>query len=76
MVHSLRVADALQLAAGLLATRYDPLMVLAGTMTALTLLSAAAIYLGGSISKRIKRGMLSKIAGTVFIAIGLSFLLF
>ena len=49
------------------------MMVLAGTMTALTLLSAAAIYLGRIISTRIDRKALTKIAGIAFVLIGLSF---
>ncbi len=65
--------DKTQIASALFAAKYDPLLVLTGTMTALTLLSAAAIYLGRIISTRIDRKALTKIAGIAFVLIGLSF---
>jgi putative Ca2+/H+ antiporter (TMEM165/GDT1 family) len=67
------LGDKTQIASALFAARYDALMVLLGVMTALTLLSAAAIYLGKIISGRIDKGKLSKVAGIVFILVGLSF---
>jgi len=65
--------DKTQIASALFAAKYDPSMVLAGTMTALTLLSTAAVYLGRIVSTRINRKALTKIAGIAFVLIGVSF---
>jgi len=67
--------DKTQIASALFAARYDPWMVLIGTMTALTLLSVAAIYLGKLILSRIDRRTMIKVAGTAFVLIGISFFL-
>lgn len=67
--------DKTQIASGLLATKYDALMVLTGAMMALMLLSIMAIYLGKFISNRVDRKMVTRIAGVVFMIIGMSFLL-
>jgi putative Ca2+/H+ antiporter (TMEM165/GDT1 family) len=67
------LGDKTQIAAALFAVKYDALMVLLGVMAALTLLSVAAVYLGKLISGKINRGTLSKVAGIVFILVGLSF---
>jgi len=68
--------DKTQIASGIFATKYNLLMVLMGAMTALTLLSAVAIYLGKFISNKVDKKVLTKIAGTVFILMGISFFLF
>lgn len=68
--------DKTQIAAGILATKYNALMVLIGAMTALTLLSITAIYLGRFVSNKIDKKVVTKIAGTVFILMGISFFLF
>ncbi|ODS35185.1 MAG: hypothetical protein A7316_10735 [Candidatus Altiarchaeales archaeon WOR_SM1_86-2] len=68
--------DKTQIASGLFATKYDGLMVLIGVMTALTLLSVLAIYLGKFISGKIDEDRLIKIAGILFILIGITFFLF
>ncbi|MBD3388802.1 MAG: UPF0016 domain-containing protein [Candidatus Altiarchaeales archaeon] len=62
--------DKTQIAAGLFAARYNPLMVLAGAMASLTLLSAAAIALGSGLSARVNPEKASRIAGMTFIIIG------
>lgn len=67
--------DKTQIASALFAVEYNPLMVLIGVMTALTLVSIMAIYLGRFISGRIDRRLITRIAGIVFIIIGLSFAL-
>ena len=67
--------DKTQIASGLLATKYNALMVFIGAMIALALLSTVAIWLGKSISSRIDRRTMARIAGIVFILIGVSFLL-
>jgi putative Ca2+/H+ antiporter (TMEM165/GDT1 family) len=68
--------DKTQIASGLFATKYNGFMVLTGVMIALTLLSIMAIYLGEFISSKIERKTLTKIAGVLFVLIGLSFFLF
>jgi putative Ca2+/H+ antiporter (TMEM165/GDT1 family) len=68
--------DKTQIASGLLATKYNALMVLIGAMTALTLLSIMAMYLGRFVSSKVNKKVVTKIAGTVFILIGISFFLF
>ncbi len=67
--------DKTQIASALFAVEYDPWMVLIGVMTALTLLSIMAIYLGRFISGKIDRRLITRIAGVVFIIIGISFAL-
>ncbi len=62
--------DKTQLAAGLFATRYEPVLVLAGALAALGLLSATAILTGGFISGKIDSEKTSKAAGALFILIG------
>ncbi len=67
--------DKTQIASALFATEYDPGMVFIGVMAALLLLSIMAIWLGRFLSGRVDRKVITKIAGTVFLLIGLSFLL-
>lgn len=68
--------DKTQVVTGLFAASRNPFLVLAGALTALTLLSAAAIYAGSFVSQRVDKVKVKKIAGAVFIAMGLlSFLL-
>ncbi len=67
--------DKTQIASALFATEYDPLMVFAGVMIALFILTLAAIFLGKHLASRIDRKLMSKVAGGVFILIGLSFLI-
>ena len=68
--------DKTQIAAGLFATKYNGLMVLIGVMTALILSSIIAIYLGKFISSKIGEKTITKVAGVLFILIGISFFLF
>jgi putative Ca2+/H+ antiporter (TMEM165/GDT1 family) len=68
--------DKTQIAAALFATKYDPLMVLVGTMIALAILSTMAIFLGRYIATKVDRKLMTRIAGAVFILMGLSFFLF
>ncbi|MFC2163352.1 TMEM165/GDT1 family protein [Candidatus Altiarchaeota archaeon] len=62
--------DKTQLATAVFATRYEPLLVLAGAMASLTILSMTAVYLGSIISKRIPADTTTKIAGALFILMG------
>lgn len=66
--------DKTQIASGLLATKYNPALVLAGTMTALFLLSAMAVFAGKFVTRKIHPKTVAKIAGAAFVAIGLSFI--
>lgn len=68
--------DKTQIASGLFVTKYNALMVLTGTMVALTVLSFVAIYLGKFISDRINKRVMTQIAGIMFLLIGIFFLLF
>jgi len=68
--------DKTQIASGLFATRYNALMVLIGTVAALVLLSAMAIYLGKFVSNRVDTKLMTRIAGVLFILMGISFFLF
>jgi putative Ca2+/H+ antiporter (TMEM165/GDT1 family) len=67
--------DKTQIASALFATEYDPRLVFIGVMTALLILSAMAIYLGKFLAGRIDRKRITRIAGVVFLLIGLSFML-
>lgn len=67
--------DKTQIASALFATEYDPIMVFAGVMIALFILTLAAIFLGKNLASRIDRKLMSKVAGGVFILIGLSILI-
>jgi putative Ca2+/H+ antiporter (TMEM165/GDT1 family) len=68
--------DKTQIAAALFAARYNGILVFAGVMIALCILSIIAIYLGKIISERVDRRLVSWIAGIVFIIIGITFFLF
>ncbi|MBS7622767.1 TMEM165/GDT1 family protein [Candidatus Bathyarchaeota archaeon] len=67
--------DKTQIASGLLAAKYDALMVLIGTMTGLGLISTVMIWLGGSILSKIDRRIMTKVAGATLILVGISFLI-
>jgi len=67
--------DKTQIASALFATEYDPLMVLAGVMIALLILTLMAIFLGRYLSRRIDRKLMSRVAGGIFLLIGFSFLI-
>lgn len=68
--------DKTQIASGLFATQYSPLLVFIGTILALSLLSLAAIYFGAFISKKFKKRGINKISGIIFLLIGLTILFF
>ena len=64
------MGDKTQIAAGLFATKYAPLQVLAGTLTALTLLSFLAIWAGRFIATKVHPARLSSVAAVLFLTIG------
>ena len=63
--------DKTQIVAALFATQYNGLLVLIGVLAALAILSIMAIFLGRYISKKIDNKIISKIAGIVFVIIGI-----
>ncbi len=67
--------DKTQLTAALLATRYEPTAVLAGSLLGLGVLSAAAVYLGGWVSEKVDRNTVSNAGGILFILTGVLTLL-
>jgi len=68
--------DKTQITSAIFATKYNPLLVLSGAVAALTLLSGMVLYLGKSISNKVDKRLMTKIAGTIFILMGISFFLF
>lgn len=70
------MGDKSQLASGLLATRFNPILVFIGTLTALSLLSAGAVWAGQWIFSKIPGNRIHAAAGLFFIAIGLGFIFF
>lgn len=67
--------DKTQLASAIFATQYNPFIAFLGVMLALSLLSAAAVYLGKYLTHYVKREQIEKISGGIFILLGLLFLL-
>jgi putative Ca2+/H+ antiporter (TMEM165/GDT1 family) len=67
--------DKTQIAAAIFATQYDVILVFIGTMTALLILSLIAIFFGKIISTRINKKLVNKVAGIVFIILGITFII-
>lgn len=67
--------DKTQVASALFAAKYNPLMVLVGTMTALAAVSTCAVCLGKLVLSRVERGIMTRVAGVAFLLVGLSFLI-
>ena len=70
------LGDKTQLSTIVFATRYSPFLVFLGSLGALSLLAVVAIKVGGFFRLSSKKALITKIAGLVFIALGLLFLLF
>ncbi len=68
--------DKTQVAAALFATQYNAAFVLLGTMLALCLLSLLAIFFGKILSARLNPKLLKKVAGIVFIILGITCFIF
>jgi len=66
--------DKTQIAAAIFATQYNAIFVFIGTMIALIILSLIAIFFGKIISKRIDKKFVNKIAGIIFIILGIIFI--
>lgn len=69
------MGDKTQIAAALFGARYDTIPVFLGVISALFILSAAAILVGKVLMCRLNRRAISKAAGTVFVIIGTIFIL-
>lgn len=67
--------DKTQIAAALFATQYHPFAVTIGVMSAQLVLAILAIYFGKLLSTKLEK-LTGKIAGIVFIIVGLLFLIF
>ena len=67
--------DKTQIAAAIFATQYSSMFVFIGTMTALAFLTLIALFFGKIIAKRIDKKIVNKIAGFVFIIIGITFII-
>lgn len=68
--------DKTQVAAALFATQYNMFFVLIGTMLALIILSLIAIFCGKIICSRLNQKLMKKIAGFVFIILGITCFIF
>jgi putative Ca2+/H+ antiporter (TMEM165/GDT1 family) len=69
------MGDKTQLASALFATQYNPVLVFAGVITALFILSSLAVFVGKALMERINKRTISAAAGILFIVIGVSFLI-
>ena len=67
------MGDKTQLATAVFATQYDPYLVFIGVILALFIMSLIAIFVGQFIMDRIPKDIVSKVAGILFILIGVSF---
>jgi len=65
--------DKTQISSAIFATKFNPPLVLCGTMIALTLVSVLAVFFGKFISERINKKILTKAAAVVFIIMGVVF---
>ena len=69
------MGDKTQIAAGLFATHFNPILVFAGTLTGLTIISIAAIYVGTNVQNKVNPKVIKKVGGTIFILLGAATLL-
>ncbi|MBW2980489.1 TMEM165/GDT1 family protein [Candidatus Woesearchaeota archaeon] len=76
LVSMMEMGDKTQIAAALFATKFNPVLVFAGVIAALLVLSLLAVYAGKFIAKKVDKKIISKIAGILFILIGVSSFVF
>jgi putative Ca2+/H+ antiporter (TMEM165/GDT1 family) len=69
-VSILEWGDKTQVAAALFAAKFHPAAVLAGTLAALGILSAIAIWLGDAVASKINKKIVSRAAAAIFIIMG------
>ncbi len=72
MIFMAEWGDKTQIASALFATKYEPMAVFVAVIAALLLLSVSAIYLGKIFADKIDKRLTTKIAGVLFMIIGLS----
>jgi len=70
------MGDKSQIVSGLFATRFNPVLVFIGVISALTILSLTAVYLGKVVMKKINKKTISLAAGIIFILVGIASFLF
>ncbi|MFH1221881.1 MAG: TMEM165/GDT1 family protein [Candidatus Micrarchaeota archaeon] len=68
------MGDKTQLGAALFATRFNPIFVFIGSVAALFVLSAAAIYVGKFLATKINRKLISQAGAILFVILGLGFI--
>lgn len=66
----LEMGDKSQIAAGMFATQFNPLLVLLGVVTSLFCLSLIAVLVGKHVLKKVPMRTVAVISGVIFIAIG------
>gem|GEM_PF-806904 len=71
-VSILEWGDKTQVAAALFATKFHPAAVLTGTLAALAVLSAGAIWLGDAAASKINKKIVSRAAASIFIIMGIA----
>ena len=71
LILAAEMGDKTQLAAAMFAAEYNPWLVIAGVMLAMTIISVVAVLLGDLISRRLNRRTISIVAGSIFILIGI-----
>ncbi|MFH1402674.1 MAG: TMEM165/GDT1 family protein [Candidatus Altiarchaeota archaeon] len=67
--------DKTQIATGLFATQYNPLLVLAGVLSSLTILSFFAVFLGSGLTEKIDDRKAGMAGGVIFLVMGVATLL-
>ncbi|MDP3941309.1 MAG: TMEM165/GDT1 family protein [bacterium] len=68
--------DKTQIVSAVFAARLNPLFVFIGVMSAMLVLSISAIYIGTQLGKRAQAEKIHKVAGLLFLLLGVGFLLF
>jgi len=63
--------DKTQIASALFAARYQPAKVFTGVMLALSFLSMVTVHVGKKLSDKVSQRLLSQIAGSIFIIMGI-----
>ncbi len=69
------IGDKTQIAAGLFATNFNPILVFIGVIAALTITSIIAIYFGKFVMVRMNKKTVSIIAGILFVLVGMFYFL-
>ena len=72
LITMMEMGDKTQIAAALFAAKFNALIVFLGTISALLVLSLLAVYAGKLIVKKVDKKVVSKIAGVLFILIGVA----